>query len=236
MPMKTPRSLLFVPATRPDRFAKALASGADMVCIDLEDAVAPQAKDSARRALITFATELVESPPGVAVGVRINPLASPLGIADAAALLAADLGGLAFVMVPKIDHAQVVSWAAEVFPEHLAIVPIIESARGLNEALEAFAHPRVSAAVFGAVDYSVDVGCDLSFTALLTPRVQLINAAVMHDVTLLDVPYIDVHDLSGLRKETLQTRALGMRARSAIHPTQISVIHSAFAPSEADVA
>ncbi len=229
-----PRSLLFVPASRPDRFAKAFASGADLVCIDLEDAVAPKDKAGARQTFLQFVADFDAAQETVAVGVRINPLTSPLGINDVAALLGADLGQLSFVMLPKVEHAEVIRWAAELFPEHLALVPIIESAQALSQAEQAFAHPRVSAAIFGAVDYSADVGCDLSFTALQVPRVQLINAAAIHDVTLLDVPYVDVSDLDGLRKDVLQTRALGMRARSAIHPTQIDVIHTAFAPSAAE--
>lgn len=235
-----PRSLLFVPGSRPDRFAKALASGADMVCLDLEDAVSPAGKAAARQTVVDFVAQLnatqrnVEEP-AARLGIRINPLTSAVGVTDAAALLATDLSALAFVMLPKVEHDQLMSWAGELFPSHLSILPIIESAAGLHCSERVFAHPRVIAAIFGAVDYAADIGCDLSSAALHMPRTQLLNGAAMHEVTLLDYPFLDVPNLDGLREDLMLTRALGMRARSAIHPTQIEVIHSALAPSAEEI-
>lgn len=223
-----------MPASKPDRYAGAITSGADLVCIDLEDAVAPQDKVSARQQVVRYVPVHKAGSTIAPLGVRINPLVTALGVTDAAALLDIDLGKLAFVMLPKVEHEEVIVWAAALFPPHVELLPIIESARGLDAAPAIFAHARVSAAIFGAVDYSAEVGCDLSFNALHMPRARLLNAAAMHEVTLLDSPFIDVHDLPALRAEILETRALGMRARSAIHPAQIDVIHSALAPSAAE--
>ncbi|MCR9276506.1 MAG: CoA ester lyase [Pseudomonadaceae bacterium] len=224
-----PRSLLFVPGSRPERFVKAIAAGADLVCIDLEDAVGPGQKDEARTAVVSF---LAESPDNV--GVRINALNSELGVFDAAALLAADFSP-AFVMLPKVEDAGPISWASDLFAESVRIIPIIESARGLANAHGICEQDRVSEVLFGAVDYSAELGCTLSWDALFYARITLINAAVCGDATLLDAPWIDVADASGLAEEVRRTRALGMPARAAIHPSQIPVIHAALAPSVAEL-
>ncbi len=224
-----PRSLLFVPGSRPERFVKAIAAGADLVCIDLEDAVGPDQKDDARAAVVSF---LAESPDNV--GVRINPLNSELGVHDAAALLAAGVAP-AFVMLPKVEDAGPVVWASDLFAESIRIIPIIESAKGLAKASDICEQDRVSEVLFGAVDYSAEVGCTLEWEALFHARMTLINAALCGDAILFDVPWIDVADADGLAAEVRRTRALGMPARAAIHPSQIPVIHAALAPTEAEL-
>ncbi len=223
------RSLLFVPGSRPDRFSKALNAGADLTCIDLEDAVAPQDKASARHAATTFldATDQL-------CGVRINAVETRTGLDDLQALVHAETKPQ-FVMLPKIEKLEFVELVSQWLGNTIPLVPIIESARGLLAAATVFSHPQVKIALFGGADYSADVGCDLSWEGLYAARTTLLNAAASHQVTLFDVPYIDVKDLAGLADELQRCKALGMRARSAIHPTQIEVIHQALAPSPAEV-
>jgi len=224
-----PRSLLFVPGNRPERFAKALSAGADLVCIDLEDAVPPEQKAEARAATISY---LRDAP--THVGVRLNAPSVQFGLEDAAAFLAEGVQP-GFVMLPKVDHEETVRLLAAWFAQAVHIVPIIETARGLVNAASILAEPRVQCAVFGGVDYAAEVGCSLDWEGLTMPRSVLANAAAQSDVTLLDVPYIDVRDLEGLEAETRRTRNLGLRARAAIHPAQIEAIHRAFAPTAEEV-
>lgn len=219
-----------MPGSRPERFDKAIAAGADLVCIDLEDAVGPDQKGEARAALCEFVSE-----PRPNVGVRLNALNTALGVADAAALL--DAGAKpSFVMLPKVEDAATVGWASDLFDPAMHIVPIIETAKGLAQADAIVAMPRVQCVLFGAVDYSADVGCGLDWDSLYFARMQLIHAAVAGDAVLFDVPWIDVKDTDGLFAEVRRTSALGMPARAAIHPTQINVIHAALAPSADELA
>lgn len=224
-----PRSLLFVPGSRPERFPKAVATGADLVCIDLEDAVGPGQKNEARAAVVSFLKHAPDN-----VGVRINALNSELGIHDAAALLA-EAATPAFVMLPKVEDAGPVRWASDLFSEAVRVIPIIESAKGLDNAREICEQIRVSEVLFGGVDYSAEVGCTLDWESLYFVRVALINAALCGEAVLFDMPWIDVADSDGLAAEVRRTRVLGMPARAAIHPSQIPVIHAALAPTEAEL-
>lgn len=227
-----PRSLLFVPGTRPERFAKALDTGADLVCIDLEDAVPPEQKDGARSTAFDF---LADAAPTIPVGVRINALTTAAGIADMHALLQRDLAPR-FVMLPKTEAAAQARQLQQLLPAQTQIIPIIESAAALALADDIFALPGIETAVFGAVDFVADVGCELAWEPLLAARGQLVLAGTRHDVTVLDVPYTDVKNLEGLKAETLRAKALGFRARSAIHPAQIPVIHEALMPTAEQLA
>jgi citrate lyase subunit beta/citryl-CoA lyase/(S)-citramalyl-CoA lyase len=139
------RSLLFVPGSRPDRFDKAGGAGADAVCIDLEDAVAPDGKDAARSATVAALDGRF--------GVRVNALGSAEG--------AADLEGLAravpvFVMIPKAASADDV--AAVRTTTSAPLWPIVESAEGLYAAWEIAAAPGVQGVLFGGADYAADLG------------------------------------------------------------------------------
>lgn len=228
-----PRSLLFVPGSRPERFVKAIAAGADMVCLDLEDAVAPDAKPAAREAVIEYLSGPL--PEGCQVGVRINASNTADGIADLHELLQQGAAP-AFVMVPKVESAPTVQQLIELLPDATTILPIIESARGIAASAAVFAVPEIRLALFGAVDYVADIGCALSWDALLLPRQQLVQSAAASDVTVLDGPYTDVKDLDGLAEQTRRARTLGLRARSAIHPAQIPVIHEALLPDAQQIA
>jgi len=223
--MNDPRSLLFVPGARPERFEKAIAAGADLVCIDLEDAVSPDEKSEARLAAFDF---LVSAPENV--GVRLNGLTTEDGVADLHLLLQKQLKP-AFVMLPKVESAESIRLYRGWLGNETDIIPIVETARGLESAAEIFSEQGVSCGLFGGVDYSADVGCDLSYEGLLAPRTRLLNAAAVSQIALIDVPYTNVRDQEGLAAEIRKTRVLGMRARAAIHPDQVAVIHDALAPT-----
>ncbi len=226
----TTRSLLFVPGSRPERFAKALAAGADAVCIDLEDAVPPDGKDPARAAVLAFLQTAERS-----VGVRVNGVASPHFEADCRALAGA--GPLAFVMIPKADR-----------PEHLAHVrkllgelapplwPVVETAEGLRNAWDIAGADGVQGVLFGGADFAAEIGTDLSWEALLYARGRLVAAAARAGVELLDVPGLDVRDAEGLEASTRRAKAIGFTGRACIHPDQVATVNAVFAPSAGELA
>lgn len=238
--METPRetreqapwqTLLFVPGARPDRFEKACASGADLVCIDLEDAVAPAGKDAARAATINFLGTYTKR--SCLVGLRVNAVGSAAAARDLAALIGAK--GVDFVMVPKPTGAGDIDVVYDAYGKP-RIIPVLESARAIQRVDEIAAHPAVIAAIYGAIDLSADIGATLEWDAHLYGRSRCAIAFAAERKVLFDVPYLDVEDEAGIVASTKRARALGIHARSAIHPRQLAGIRAALAPSAEEVA
>ena len=230
------RSILFLPADRPERFAKALASGADAVCVDLEDAVRPEAKDSARE--VALGVTLKQPRRGVEVILRINDLSGDIGGRDLEAVCTADLAPDA-VMLPKVVSVEEVRRAASLLERwhpDLKLIPLVETASGLAaiEALAA-ASTRVSAIMFGGMDLSVELKCEPEWDPLLYARSRVVHAAALAGIGTIDVPFMDVSDPEGLAREAGAVRRLGFTGKAAIHPSQVPVIQQAFSPSEADL-
>ena len=236
------RSLLFVPGTRLDRYPKALASGADLVCVDLEDAVATQDKDAARAAVVALAGGAGWRREVSAV--RVNPVRSREGRADVEALatepgIAAD--GALVVVVPKVDGPDELDMVREPFEAtgaSVRLVAMIETARGLEAAPAIAAAPAVAAVFLGAVDLAAELGCAIEWDALLYARSRLVHAVALAGggrVRLLDVPFLALDDLHGLEAETRAVSRLGFTGKAAIHPRQIEPIHAAFAPTRDDL-
>ena len=231
------RGLLFVPAVRPDRFPKALATGADAVCIDLEDGVAPGAKETAREQALALLAG--RGPSAAEVSLRINDAKTALGRTDLAALVESDARPDA-LMLPKVagaDEIRAVDAALARGGGALPLIVQIETAAGLLAAAEiAAASPHVSAVFFGAIDLSADLGCAVEWEALLYARSRVVLAAGAAGVAALDSPFMDVPALDALAEETGRVRRLGFSGKAAIHPTQVPVIQKAFAPSAAETA
>ena len=233
------RSLLFVPADRPDRFGKALASGADAVCIDLEDAVAAERKAEGRAALEAFlATEQdrlafdggrgAGAPPLV---VRINEAGSEEGLLDVEALARP----IAAVMLPKVRDAVAVRRAARLLGDVAAsVLPMVETARGLENAVEiGGADPKVAGLVFGGFDLCLETGAEPCWESLLYARSRVVHAAAASGIAALDMPSRDVRgDLAELREETIRARRLGFSGKVTVHPAQVPVVHEVFSASE----
>ena len=236
-PFRVRRSLLFVPAVRPDRYPKALATGADAVCIDLEDGVAFGAKDEARdKALALFAER---EPVRAEVSLRINDPKTALGQRDLDAVRQSGIRPDA-LMLPKCDGPDEIREVAAALSAGLPDLPLIvmlETARGVAAAEAiATAAPTVSAVFFGAIDFAADVGCEVAWDAALYARSRAIVAAAVARVGALDSPYMDVPALDALAAESRRTRALGFTGKAAIHPTQVPVIQAAFSPPAEEVA
>ncbi|MDG4810625.1 CoA ester lyase [Micromonospora sp. WMMD1120] len=220
---------LYVPGDRPDRFAKAVTSGADAVILDLEDAVVAGRKAYAREALADF---LAEAQP-VPVQVRVNELTGPDVDADLAAV--AGRPGLSGLRLPKVESAAtVVAVAGRVdVPLH----PLIESALGLEAAYPiASAHPAVASIGLGEADLRSDLGVD-GDDGLAWARGRVVVAARAAGLAppAMSV-YADVTDLAGLAASCAAGRRLGFLGRAAIHPRQLPVIVEAFRPAEREVA
>ncbi|WP_166423622.1 CoA ester lyase [Paraglaciecola sp. 20A4] len=224
-------SLLFVPGSRPERFEKALGAGADLVCIDLEDAVLPNDKDSARDAVLACVQKTQT------LCVRINPVGTQTGEKDLQAFanttLAPDV-----VMLAKCESADDVLHAQRVIGKaNTRFIPLIETLKGLENAYQiASASQQVEHIMFGGADMAAELRCEFSYQPLLFVRSQLVFAAAKANVGLIDVPFVDIKNEAGLVDETNNVKALGFSGKAAIHPCQIQSIHQTFMPSEEQVA
>ena len=222
---------LFVPGNRPERFDKACAAGADLVTIDLEDAVGVKDKDDTRKQVIEWLSKTKHRN----VSLRINALDTSFGRADIETLAKSDLQ-LPYLMVPKVESQRDVDELDNLLPARLGpFFPIIESARGLLNSREIFSCDRVHLAMFGSVDFSADINCEISWDAHLYARSHLIACAASENVTLFDAPHINVQDLEDCMASTQQAKAIGLHARSAIHPKQLAVIQKALYPTETEI-
>lgn len=232
------RSVLFVPGDRPERFEKAVASGADAICIDLEDAVPPERRAGARVSASRFLEERAsvarEEAGRPRVIVRVNDPGSKAGQQDAATLSGRSPPD-AF-MIPKVTTEAGV-WNARAFlGEDVPLIPIIETALGLeNASLIAAAAPAVAAVVFGGFDLSVELGAVPGWEPLLYARSRVVHAAALGKVDAIDMPSRELHDIAAVRGDARKARRLGFAGKVAIHPAQIPAIHEAFAPSRDEV-
>ena len=218
---------LFAPADRPERYAKALASGADSVIFDLEDAVAPQAKDRARDLLAEARDALAAaSRPSLA---RVNPEGSAFHDADLGLARALPLAAL---VVPKVELADTVRRVADA--AGLPVLALIESARGLAAARAiAAAGARL---VFGSVDFAVDLGCAHTREALLFARSELVLASRLAGApSPIDGVTLATKDGDQVQADAVHAASLGFGGKLLIHPAQIEPAAAGLRPSEEEV-
>lgn len=232
------RSFIFCPGTNLALFPKALASGADIVCLELEDGVAPHDKDAARANMLALFADAPVAP-GVEQIVRINCLRTPEGRADLDAILAAEAPPPA-IMLPKVDTPdEVAAVAHELSAKGLAtrLQVIIETCAGLEAAWDiARASKRIDALLFGGVDLSADLRCHNDWESLLYARSRCVHAAAGAGIDMIDVPWLDLQDEAGMRREAEAAARLGFTGKGAIHPRQIAAINEVFSPSEDQIA
>ncbi|MFG1947002.1 HpcH/HpaI aldolase/citrate lyase family protein [Nonomuraea sp. NPDC048826] len=225
--MRIPVTWLYVPGDRPERFAKAAASGADVVIIDLEDAVAPAHKDEAS----ANAAGYLRSRPagGPPVHVRVNDPATQRGLDDLAELA----GQADAVRVPKVESATSLDLVERLGARAYAL---LESAAGILEARAIAAHPCVDGVALGEQDLAAELGIT-GGPALDHLRLRAVLAAAAAGLPPVPMSvYPDVRDEAGLAASCADGRALGMFGRTAIHPRQIPVIRAAFRPTPQEAA
>jgi citrate lyase subunit beta / citryl-CoA lyase len=227
------RSYLYVPGDDPRRIEKALATGADAVVIDLEDSVAPNRKEEAR----SNAATVLESVPARPVFVRINAPGSELAARDIAAVAALQLSGLRLPKVESLESVRLVAETLEALRSEAGIQCLIESALGLELALEiARSHERVAGISLGEADLAADLGVR-DEAGLLYARSRIVSASRAAGLPgPVQSVYTRVNDLDGLRRSTEEGKNMGFVGRSAIHPSQVPIINEVFTPTEDEVA
>jgi len=219
------RSFLFVPGNRPDRYARACTSGADNVIVDLEDAVAPAEKASARRSLVEWLGA------GRAVAVRVNAPGSEWFIDD---LRACAHEAVSAIVLPKAESTQDIEQVTAACGER-PVLPLIETARGLWNALSVAQAPNVQALLFGSLDFQADLGT--SDDDLLPARSQLVLVSRVAGVGApVDGVTQAIDDPELLRRDCHRARQLGFAGKLCIHPTQVDIVNRCFSPSADDVA
>lgn len=229
----TLRSWLFLPADRPDRLEKARNSGADVVILDLEDAVAPASKERARAEVLAA----IATPHPVPLAVRINPLDTPAGLADVLALISAP-SLPAFVILPKTEYASQIVQLRRLLArtsDNCRLVALIESARGLTNAV-AIATARPDFLAFGAADYAADIGATTDWAPMASARSRLVEAGAAEAVLLLDSPCFAIDAAEVVEAESRNARSMGFAGKLAIHPKQIAPINAAFTPNVDELA
>ncbi len=229
-----PRSMLFVSGERPERFEKAIAAGADVVCIDLEDAVEPKRKDFAREAVLEWlASDAADSTAGIAL--RMNGIRTAEGQSDLRALRNAG-AHLDWLLLPKVDAPSDLRAALDATERGVPLVALLETPRGIENALAIAETVGVEALMLGGADLSAELGATFGWDGLFYARGRLVNAAKAARLQAWDVPHINLADPAGLAEETRRVLALGFNCKTAIHPRQIPTIHAAFAPPPAELA
>ena len=231
------RSFLFVPANRPERVAKALASGAGAVIIDLEDAVAPDAKPAAR-AQLAQAWAGFTGPEQARLVVRVNAAGTPWHLEDLQLMANLAAEGLAGVVLPKAEAPDMLRTLAAHTGTTCALLPMVETAAGLA-AIDALARcPRVCRLVFGNLDFQADVGmaCGPDEAELAPVRLALVLASRRAGlVAPVDGVTAALHDTDQLRSHTARSQRFGFGARLCIHPAQVAVVNAGLGPSAKEV-
>ena len=238
------RSKLFVPASRPELFAKALAGGADAISFDLEDAVQESRKAEARRVLRDFLRQSSPRPGGKIVIVRVNGPTTPHFEADLAAVAGPVVD---MINLPKPESADDVRVAADALARcerangverPIGLLPNIESPRGLRLAAEiARAHPRVVGLQLGLGDLFEPFGIDRADAqAVHAMQLAVRLAAAEASIWACDTVYGMVSDPDGYTREATAARRLGFVGKSCIHPTQVPLANAVFRPTDGEIA
>ena len=232
------RSFIFTPGLRPDMFPKALASGADIVCVELEDGIAPKDKAEARqKALALF--EGSQADDGVERIVRINSMRERFGIEDVNAVLASKTPPPA-LMMPKVRTPDEVVMLDQLLTEasHATrLHVIIETNEGLEAAFEiAKCSSRIDAMFFGGVDMAAGLRCKNTFESMIYARSRVVHASAAAGLDVIDVPFLDLDDPEGMRVEAEKVRDLGFSGKGSVHPKQIAALNEVFTPTQAQIA
>jgi citrate lyase beta subunit len=227
------RSVLFTPATALPRYRNSHESGADVCVVDLEDSVAPQDKELARRQAGAFFA--LPSARSARCAIRVNTLTEPDGLRDLLAVREYEVPP-DVVVVPKVESPRELEIVTEVLgsgPE-LALIALIETPRGIENAMAITTGSRaLRAVIFGSADYSFAVGAKRSWEFMLAARSRVMNSARAANIEAVDTAVFEIDNLDALRWEAVQGKDLGFSGKVAVHPSQVPVINRAFSPSAA---
>ena len=235
--IKVQRSFIFTPGLNPEMFPKALASGADMVCIELEDGIAIKDKDEARKNTIN-ALKNLKINNDVELVVRVNCQRTKPGLLDLEAFISSKLNVKA-LMLPKVKTPDEITFIDDLLTDcnmDTDLHVIMET----NEALEniydiAHASKRIVALYFGGVDMAAELRVPNSYENLIYARSKLVHAGASVGIDVIDVPYLDLEDMDGMKKEAELVRNLGFTGKGSIHPKQINILNEVFTPSKEEI-
>jgi citrate lyase beta subunit len=231
------RSFIFTPGLNPDMFPKAIASGADMVCIELEDGIAIKDKDEARKNTIE-ALKTLEVKSGVELVIRVNCQRTKFGLLDLEAFISSKLKVKA-IMLPKVKTPDEIKFIDDLLTDcnlDTDLHVIMETNEALQSIYEiAHSSKRIVALYFGGVDMAAELRVPNSYENLLYARSKLVHAGASVGIDVIDVPYLDLEDMDGMKKEAELVRDLGFTGKGSIHPKQINVLNEIFTPSKEEI-
>lgn len=224
---RPPSTYLFVPADRPERFPKALSSGADRVIIDLEDAVRPETKPAGRTAIADADLDWSR------VIVRINDTTTTFHAEDIALLKSVNAPA---VMVPKAESADELAGIADAVGTSCQLLPQIETVKSLFAMPELLATPGVSRVFFGHLDFALDLGSGLDQDAMRYVRSQIVlHSRFAGKPAPVDSVTPDFRDPDAVTSDALAARNLGFGGKLLIHPAQVEPVRRVFSPSDDDI-
>ena len=231
------RSFIFTPGLTPSMFPKAIASGADMVCIELEDGIAIKDKNEARKNTIE-ALKSLEVKNDVELVVRINCQRTKFGLLDLEAFVSSGLKVKA-LMLPKVKTPDEITFIDDLLTDS-GLDTDLHVIMETNEALEniydiAHASKRTVALYFGGVDMAAELRVPNNYQNLLYARSKLVHAGASVGIDVIDVPYLDLEDMEGMKKEAELVRDLGFTGKGSIHPKQINVLNEIFTPPHEEI-
>ena len=231
------RSFIFTPGLNPDMFPKAIASGADMVCIELEDGIAIKDKDEARKNTIE-ALKTLEVKSDVELVVRVNCQRTKFGLLDLEAFISSKLKVKA-IMLPKVKTPDEIKFIDDLLTDcnlNTDLHVIMETNQALQNIYEiAHSSKRIVALYFGGVDMAAELRVPNSYENLLYARSKLVHAGASVGIDVIDVPYLDLEDMDGMKKEAELVRDLGFTGKGSIHPKQINILNKIFTPSKEEI-
>lgn len=231
-------TFLFVPAHQPDRLLKALASSADMVIADWEDAVAPADKAQARTAL-ALSVQNLEPAQRARLLVRINAAETEWHHGDVAAAAALVHAGIAGVVVAKAESVAVLQAIAQTAGKRCALVPLVETVAGMDALDVMAAVPQVVRVAFGHLDFQVDAGvqCAADEMELLPTRMALVMASRRAKLAQpIDGVTVDTKDTARIDSDARRAQRMGFGGKLCIHPAQVTPVNRVFAPTANEVA
>ena len=235
--LRVRRSFIFTPGLQPEMFPKALASGADMVCIELEDGIAMKDKDEARKNTID-ALKSLEVKNDVELVVRLNCQRTKNGLLDLEAIASNKLKVKA-IMLPKVKTPDEITFIDDMLTD-CGLDTDLHVIMETNQALEsiydiAHSSDRIVALYFGGEDMAAELRVENKLENLVYARSRLVHAGASKGVDVIDVPYLNLENMEGMKKEAQFVKNLGFTGKGSIHPKQINILNKVFTPSEEEI-
>ncbi len=231
------RSFIFTPGLQPEMFPKALVSGADMVCIELEDGIAIKDKDMARKNTIS-ALKTLDVKNDVELVVRINCQRTKFGLLDLEAFVSSEIK-IKAIMLPKVKTPDEIKFIDDLLTDcnlDTDLHVIMETNEALQNIYEiAHASKRTVALYFGGVDMAAELRVDNKWENLLYARSKLVHAGASAGLDVIDVPYLDLENMDGMKKEAELVKNLGFTGKGSIHPKQIKILNEVFTPPQDEI-